>query len=335
MKQTETIASNEDRIRAALTSTVDRIDFDSAQQIHRAKVRDSFLLPDDQRAIVVSDRISAFDYVFGTIPFKGQVLNQLSTYWFKLIQAADVVPTHFISEPAPNVSVVKNAEVLPVEVIVRAYLTGSTKTSSWYAYQNLGRKICGIEMPEGMRKNQKFEKPFITPQHKPDTGHDENITSEEVVSRGLVSPKIWAQAQEYALRLFDYGQQVALEHGLILVDTKYEMGIDSEGNLMIVDEVHTPDSSRYWIEESYEARFDAGEEPEGLGKEGFRETMVARGLDVEREYTPEEFGKFFDDEVRVTTAAEYIELYERFTGRAFVFPEKDSRQEIGDLFEHR
>lgn len=313
-------------IRAALDhtvdQTVDQTNFAGAEQAHYGKVRDSLLLPDDQRAIVVSDRISAFDYVFGTVPFKGQVLNQLSTYWFELIRDASVVPTHFIAEPDPNVSLVKNAQVLPMEIVVRAYLTGSTKTSSWYAYQNLDRKICGIEMPEGMAVNQKFEKPIITPATKPETGHDENITSEEVVSRGLLTPELWERAQEYALKLFDYGQKIAAERGLILVDTKYEMGIDSGGNLMIVDEVHTPDSSRYWVEESYERLMAAGEPPEGLDKEFFRATIIEKGFDVEKEYTSEELEQFFDDDLRVAASQKYIELYERFTGREFVMPEE-------------
>lgn len=321
-------------IRAALGQTVDQTDFAGAGQAHHGKVRDSLLLPGDQRAIVVSDRISAFDYVFGTVPFKGQVLNQLTTWWFELIRDANVVPTHFIAEPDPNISLVKNAQVLPVEIVVRGYLTGSTRTSSWYAYQNLDRKICGIEMPEGMKVNQKFEKPLITPTTKPESGHDENITSEEVVSRGLLTPQLWERAQEYALKLFEYGQEVAAKRGLILVDTKYEMGIDSGGDLIIVDEVHTPDSSRYWVEESYDRRMSAGEPPEVLDKEFFRATVIEKGFDVEKEYTSEELGQFFDDDLRVAASEKYIQLYERFTGKEFVFPdESDSGSRINRCLE--
>lgn len=316
-------------IRAALDQTVDQTHFAGAQQGHYGKVRDSLLLANDQRAIVVSDRISAFDYVFGTVPFKGQVLNQLTTWWFELIRDAGVVPTHFIAEPDPNISLVKNVQVLPIEVVVRAYLTGSTRTSSWYAYQNLGRKICGIEMPEGMTVNQKFEKPLITPATKPQSGHDENITSEEVVSRGLLTPQLWECAQEYALRLFDFGQRVAAERGLILVDTKYEMGIDASGDLIIVDEVHTPDSSRYWVAESYDRLMAAGQPPEGLDKEFFRATVIEKGFDVEKEYTSQELGQFFDDDLRLVASEKYIQLYERFTGKEFVFPEeRDSGSRI-------
>lgn len=305
-----------DIIQTALKYTVDKIDFEGAQKVHHGKVRDSFIF-EKTRAIVVSDRISAFDFVLGTVPFKGQVLNQMAAWWFKKLDEIDV-PHHLISTPDPNVSLVKNATVLPIEVIVRGYLTGSTKTSSWYAYQNLDRKICGLEMPEGMVKNQKFEDPIITPTTKPETGHDENITSEEVVSRGYVKPEIWEQAQAIALKMFAFGQQVAADRGLILVDTKYEMGLDSEGNLMVIDEVHTPDSSRYWVADSYEARMAAGEEPESLDKEFVRGKLVEAGYDVNSEEDP---SHYLTDLVRAFAAQKYISLFEKMTGDKFVLPE--------------
>ncbi len=304
------------QIQVALNTTVDSISFPGAKEHHEGKVRESFVLDDNQRVIVVSDRISAFDFVLGTIPFKGQVLNQIAAWWFKKLDG--VVPHHLLDVPDPNISLVKNVTPLPVEVIVRGYLTGSTKTSSWYAYQNSDRMICGVEMSEGMKKNQKFEKAFITPTTKGE--FDENISLEEVVSRGLVDAATWEKAQEYALKMFALGQKIAAEHGLILVDTKYEMGITSEGELIVIDEVHTPDSSRYWIANTYQGLFDAGKEPESLSKEFVRAALVAKGYDVDN--ASADPAQYLDDDLRAEAAAKYIELYERVTGEAFVFPEK-------------
>lgn len=306
------------KIQAALCSPVDTISFPEASGYHKGKVRESFILDEKRRAIVVSDRISAFDFVLGTVPFKGQVLNQIAAWWFKKLDG--VVPHHLIEVSDPNISLVKNVAPLPVEVIVRGYLTGSTKTSSWYAYQNSNRMICGIEMPEGMKKNQPFPAPIITPTTKPtaEGEHDENISSAEVVSRGLVEADVWKKAEEYALKMFALGQKVAAEHGLILVDTKYEMGITADGELIVIDEVHTPDSSRYWIADTYKGLFDAGNEPEALSKEFVRGALVQKGYNVDdAEADPSEY---LDEELRAMAAEKYIELYERVTGEAFVFP---------------
>ncbi len=310
----------QDKIQSALGSTVDKIDFPGALSYHSGKVRESFTLPNEQRAIVVSDRISAFDFILGTIPFKGQVLNRIAAWWFAKLDG--VVNHHYISSPDPNISLVKNAKVLPVEIIVRGYLTGSTKTSSWYSYQNLNRMICGIEMPEGMQKNQKFEAPIITPTTKPTEpgAHDAPITKEEIIEQGLVTAEMYEQVEDYAMKMFTLGQRVAAERGMILVDTKYEMGIDSEGNLMVIDEVHTPDSSRYWIADSYEARFNNNEEPDMLDKEFVRRMIVGDGYDVnDPEKNPAEF---MTDELRMAAAEKYIQLFERVTGEAFQFPEE-------------
>jgi phosphoribosylaminoimidazole-succinocarboxamide synthase len=310
----------QDKIQSALGSTVDKIEFPQALSYHSGKVRESFTLPNEQRAIVVSDRISAFDFILGTIPFKGQVLNRIAAWWFEKLDG--VVNHHFISTPDPNISLVKNAKVLPVEIIVRGYLTGTTKTSSWYSYQNLNRMICGIEMPEGMKKNQKFEAPIITPTTKPTEpgAHDAPITKEEIVAQGLVTAQMYEQVEEYAMKMFTLGQKVAAERGLILVDTKYEMGIDSEGNLMVIDEVHTPDSSRYWIANSYEERFNNDEEPDMLDKEFVRRMIVGAGYDVnDLEKNPADF---MTDELRMAAAEKYIQLFEKVTGEAFEFPEE-------------
>jgi len=303
---------NLEKIRSSLNFCLKSVDFPGV--VH-GKVRDSIVFG-DRRAIVVSDRISAFDFSLGTVPFKGQVLNQIAAWWFRRLDEIGV-QHHLISTPDPNISLVKNATPLPVEVIVRGYLTGSTTTSSWYAYKNCDQTICGIRMPDGMRKNQKFPSPILTPTTKPETGHDENISSEEVVSRGLVDEKIWTQAREMAFKMFEFGQKVAAERGLILVDTKYEMGIDSAGNLIVIDEAHTPDSSRYWVAESYDSRMTAEEEPESLDKEFVRRAIVEAGYDVDSGADP---SGFFSDEMRIFAAGRYIELFEKMTGEKFVFP---------------
>jgi phosphoribosylaminoimidazole-succinocarboxamide synthase len=313
------------QIRTAFSSTVDTISFPAARGHHKGKVRESFILDDKRRAIVVSDRISAFDFVLGTVPFKGQVLNQIAAWWFGKLDG--IVPHHLLSVPDPNISLVKNVTPLPVEIIVRGYLTGSTKTSSWYAYQHSDRMICGITMPAGMKKNQKFGTPIITPTTKPSGvgEHDENVSVQEVVTRGLVDAAVWEKALDYAMKMFTLGQKVAAEHGLILVDTKYEMGMTPEGELIVIDEVHTPDSSRYWIANTYQSLFDAGKEPEALSKEFVRTEIVVKGYNVDDPTANP--SQYLSDDLRMMAAERYIELYERVTGEAFVFPEKGSAVE--------
>ena len=314
-----------DRIKNALNSTVDTINFPQALAQHSGKVREGFSLPADKRAIVVTDRISAFDFILGTVPFKGQVLNQITAWWFKKLDG--VVPHHMIAMPDPNIAVVKSAKVLPVEIIVRGYLTGTTKTSSWYSYQHLNREICGLTMPEGMKNNEKFPSPIVTPTTKPTAAgeHDEAISREEIIEQGLVTAEMYAQAEQYALKMFALGQKVAAERGLILVDTKYEMGIDVNGNLMVIDEVHTPDSSRYWIADTYDERMAEGVTPDALSKEFVRESIVAKGYDVnDLSVNP---AKFMSDDVRIEVAQKYIELYQIMTGEDFILPEEGSATE--------
>lgn len=305
-------------ISSALSNTIDEISFPQAQDHYRGKVRETFLLPENKRAIVVTDRISAFDFVLGTVPFKGQVLNQIALWWFK--QFDGIVPHHILQSPDPNVSIVKNVTPLPIEIIVRGYLTGSTKTSSWYAYQNLDRKICGLEMPSGMIKNQAFKTPIITPTTKPETGHDEAISREEIIQQGLVEASVYEKAEKYALEMFTRGQEIADKKGLILVDTKYEMGIDAQGELIVIDEVHTPDSSRYWEKDGYALDTEKNEyRVRSLDKEFVRDALVQKGYDVEKDdQNPKDF---LDDEIRIEAAQRYIQLYERMTGEKFVFPE--------------
>lgn len=291
--------------------SIDKIEYSNADSHHHGKVRDSFIFK-DKRAIVVSDRISAFDFVLGTVPYKGAVLNQLAAWWFNKLNEINI-PHHMISVPNPNVSVVKNVKVLPIEVIVRGYLTGSTITSSWYAYQNHDRMICGLEMPAGMKKNEKFKEYLITPTTKPEFGRDESITKQEIIEQGLVDAKVWEKVEEYALKMFAFGQEVAAKQGLILVDTKYEMGLDENGELVIIDEVHTPDSSRYWLAESYQERLDNNQEPQSLDKEFVRRMIVDAGYDVDSDDNP---SKYLTTEVAAEASKRYLDLYKRVTGEA-------------------
>lgn len=271
-------------------------------------------MPDERtRILVATDRQSAFDRMWCTIPLKGQVLTQLSAWWFTQVQ--DVMPTHLIEVPDPNVMACKNLQMLKVEVVVRAYLTGSTVTSVWHHYQNGGRNMCGNALPDGMVRNQKLKEPILTPTTKGE--EDELIDSEGIVERGLATQEQWEKITDRALALFQRGQEVAAGRGLILVDTKYEMGIDENGVLTIADEVHTPDSSRYWVAATYDDRFSRGEEPESLDKEFFRLWLRGQG------FNPSDHAKpvpVITDEVRVMLAGKYIDLYERMTGGTFVFP---------------
>lgn len=294
-----------------LKHTIEKIEFDNGQFFHHGKVRDSFVIDAERRAIVVSDRVSAFDFVLGTIPFKGQVLNQLAAWWFSQLDAIKV-PHHLLDRPHPNISVVKNVQPLPIEIIVRAYVTGTTTTSSWYAYEHSNRVISGIEMPEGLRKNQILPEPIITPTTKPEVGHDRNISKEEIIAEGLVSAEVYRQVEDYALKMFAYGQKKAAERGLILVDTKYEMGLDAQGQLLVIDEVHTPDSSRYWVADLYSSEFEQGQEPTSLDKEFVRRMVVAAGYDVDNvSQNPKDF---MTDDIRLKAAHKYQALYEKMTG---------------------
>ncbi len=308
-------------VRASLLTTLDHFTPPSGTKHQQGKVRESLILEDGKRIIITSDRISAFDFVLGTIPFKGAVLNQIAAWWFEKLKA--IIPHHLISVPDPQISLTKSAKVLPVEFVVRGHLTGSTATSSWYAYQHHDRVICGIEMPAGMAKNQAFEAPLITPTTKPALGsgeHDKPISREEIISNGLVDEKTYALAEEYALKMFTAGQRIAAERGLILVDTKYEMGIDADGKLIVVDEVHTPDSSRYWVADSYASRFASSKEPDMLDKEFVRRGLVANGINIHADPETYDGSAFLTDELRVSASLKYMDLYERITGDAFEIP---------------
>ena len=299
-------------LRPFLTTTLDKTNFERLGRKYTGKVRDVYTEGD--RVILIStDRQSAFDYQWCTIPLKGQVLNQLSNWWFA--QVSDVMPTHVIATPDPNVTVAKKLTMLKVEVVVRAYLTGSTSTSVWVNYEKGVRDFCGNALPDGMKKNQKLREVIFTPSTKPETGHDESMSPEQLIALKLTTPEEIVRVKDCAFALFKRGQEVAASRGLILVDTKYEMGYDADGVLRIGDEVHTPDSSRYWVAASYEERFAKGLEPESLDKEFFRLWLKNEGFVDDGRPRPA-----VTNDVRVMLAEKYIDLYERMTGLDFQIP---------------
>lgn len=304
-------------ISSERTRTLTDAHFDDLPGYSHGKVRDSYTLPDGRRLMVITDRQSAFDQILAAVPFKGQVLNATARYWFE--QSADIIANHTIAHPDPNVIVAENLQMLPVEVVVRGYLTGTTSTSIWPMYESGRRHLYGVTFSDGMRKNQPLERTIITPTTKGDAGdHDEPISQTDVVDRGLVSPGLWEEVCETALALFERGRMLAADRGLILVDTKYEFGIDRSGHLKLADEVHTPDSSRYWLADSYDARFAAGQDPEPLDKD-FLRRWVRSVCDPYRETVP-----VIPDEVLIEFGARYIALYETVTAETFM-PIDDSR----------
>lgn len=281
---------------------------------YRGKVRDNYDLPDGRRIIIASDRISAFDSNLASIPLKGQVLTQTARFWFE--KTADICPNHIIEYPDPNVAVCKKLTILPVEIVVRDYLAGTTGTSILSLYKQGQREMYGIRLPDGMRDNQKLPQTIITPTTKAfHGGHDEPLTASEIVERNLLSAEQWKTVSGYALALFAKGREMAAARGLILVDTKYEFGIDEAGQIMIADEIHTPDSSRYWFAESYPQRFEAGERPESFDKDFVRSWVVAR-CDPYKDPIPE-----IPADVILETSHVYIDAYERITGQTFALPD--------------
>ncbi len=288
-----------------LKQTIDKTPDISGIKKVSGKVRESYLLSENRRAILVTDRISAFDKILGTVPLKGQVLNSISNFWFDEMHKIGI-PTHHLSSPHPNITINKEAKVLPIEFVVRGYLTGSTITSSWYAYNNNDKTICGIRMPDGMVKNQPFPENLLTPTTKAEAGgRDVNISRGEILDQNIVPEDIYIQAENIALKMFSHGQKIAAEKGLILVDTKYEMGLDENGQVIVVDEIHTPDSSRYWIRETYEARLNEGKEPDSLDKEFVRNMIVEAGYDVDSDDDP---SKYMTDELKISAARKYLNL---------------------------
>jgi phosphoribosylaminoimidazole-succinocarboxamide synthase len=280
------------------------------------KVRDNYDLPDGRRIIIASDRLSAFDTILAAIPYKGQVLTQTARFWFE--QTADICPNHVLSYPDPNVVIGQRLDILPVEIVVRAYLAGTTGTSILTMYKKGERRLYGQILPDGMRDNQKLPEPIITPTSKAyDGAHDAPMTPDEIVDQGLVTQAQWDQLAAYALALFARGQGIAAQRGLILVDTKYEFGTDGNGKIILADEIHTPDSSRYWIAASYEQRFAAGERPESFDKDFVRAWVAAR-CDPYTDPIPE-----IPEAMILETSDVYIRAYEMITGQRFDIPQGD------------
>lgn len=279
------------------------------------KVRVSYRLPDGpdgegRRLFVTTDRLSAFDRIIAGVPYKGQVLNQLAAWWFA--DTADIVPNHVLAVPDPNLLVARAATPLPVEVVVRGHITGVTSTSLWQQYADGARVIYGHRFPDGLRKNTELPQPLVTPTTKGNDGtHDVPLTVAEVVQHGLVAPRLWGEVVEAALLLFRRGRQRAAEAGLILADTKYEFGLAADGSLLLIDEMHTPDSSRYWVADTHEARLAAGEEPESLDKEVVRRALLQAG------YRGDGEPPAMPGEVWVETTRRYVHAFERITGTQF------------------
>jgi len=297
-------------IRQALARTLSRTDLAGLGPKYEGKVRDNYSRPDGRRFIVVTDRISAFDRILGTIPFKGQVTNRLAAYWFE--KTAGVAPSHYLGTPDPNVLECVDCSPVLVEMVVRAYVTGSTSTSIWTHYKNGARVFCGHALPEGLRKNQRLPAPILTPATKAPKGeHDVSGSREEILATGLVTPKDFDEAADVALRLFDAGARACAARGLILVDTKYEFGRAPDGRMIVIDEIHTPDSSRFWRAGTYEERFGRGEDPEPLDKDFVRRHYTALGYAGDGPPPP------LPDEVRVGAAVRYIEAFEAITGGPF------------------
>ena len=283
---------------------------------HAGKVRDSYDLEGGRRLLIATDRLSAFDRILTSVPLKGQVLTQTARFWFEA--TADICPNHVIDYPDPNVLLARRLTILPVEIVVRGYLAGTTGTSILTLYNQGRREMYGARFPDGLRPNQALPQPIITPTTKADAGaHDEPLSAEEILQRRLLQPGQWEQVSDYALRLFARGRAMAEERGLILADTKYELGLDEDGRIVLADEIHTPDSSRYWLASSYPERFERGERPESFDKDFVRAWVAAR-CDPYRDPIPA-----IPEELVLQTAEVYVRAFETITGQVFSPPARD------------
>jgi len=281
---------------------------------YRGKVRENYSLPGGRRILIASDRLSAFDKNITSVPFKGQVLTQIARFWFEATK--NICPNHVIEYPDPNVLICRQLQMMSVEIVVRGYLAGTTSTSILSLYKKGQREMYGIRFPDGLRDNEKLPQVILTPTTKADhAGHDEPLTPEKIVEQGLLTGAQWDKVSSLALALFAKGQDVAQQHGLILVDTKYEFGFDDKGNIVLADEIHTPDSSRYWLAESYERRLEASEKPESFDKDFIRSWVVAR-CDPYKDAIPE-----IPDDVILEAASLYIQAFEKITGQKFAVPD--------------
>lgn len=301
---------DDDTLRLGLERPLSGTNFEGLGARYEGKVRDNYSA-DGRRIIVVTDRISAFDRVLGTLPFKGQVLNGLAAWWFE--QTKELVENHVLDVPDPNVMIGEECEPLPVEMVMRGYVTGVTSTSIWTHYAAGERVFCGHRLPEGLRQHERLPEPILTPSTKAAHGdHDVSASREEILAEGRISARDFDAAAEMAATLFAFGQKLCAERGLILVDTKYEFGRTRDGRIVVIDEIHTPDSSRYWYAESYDARFEAGESPESFDKEYVRRWLAAEG------YKGDGAPPAIPDEVKMEASRRYIEACDVIRGDAFV-----------------
>jgi len=306
---------SQETLHRGLSHTLKRTHFRGLGERYEGKVRDCYV-SDGKRTIIVTDRISAFDRVLGTLPYKGQVLNGLAAWWFE--ETKDVVPNHVLDVPDPNVMVGIECEPLPVEMVVRAYITGVTSTSIWTHYGNGVRMFCGHELPDDLKKHQKLPTPILTPSTKAEGGdHDVSVSRDDILAMGRITEKDFDEAADYAMTLFARGQKVCAERGLILVDTKYEFGKAPDGRIVVIDEIHTPDSSRFWYADSYARRFEAGEDPESFDKEYVRRWLAGQAYKGD--------GPIPDipDDVKVEASRRYIQACDEIRGTAFVPDERD------------
>ena len=301
--------TNQDIIDYCLTDA----EFSELPNFYRGKVRDAYGLSEGRRLLISTDRQSAFDQVFAAVPYKGQVLTQTARYWFD--ETSDICPNHVISYPDPNIVMVKDLEMLPIEMVVRDYMTGSTETSIWPMYERGERTLYGHVFPEGLVKNQKLPDTIITPTTKAAQGdHDAPITESEILKTQLVTTDQWHELSEKSLALFNRGRELAAKNGLILVDTKYEFGLDENGTIVVADEIHTPDSSRFWIADSYDERLSNNLNPDSLDKEFLRLWITAQ-CDPYKDPIPD-----IPEETLHEFSAKYIKLFELVTGKLFKKP---------------
>ena len=311
MNVLESVSQYKDRISVELNNTLTETELGTIQK-KTGKVRDQYDLK-ELLALITTDRQSAFDRVLAAIPFKGQVLNLTSAWWFD--QTKHIIGNHVVNVADPNVIIAKKCKVFPIEFVVRGFITGSTSTSLWTVYNNGDREYCGNKLPEGLKKNEKLKRNMLTPTTK-EEHHDRPISPEEIVSENWMTQEDWDYCSQKALELFEFGQKKAEESGLVLVDTKYEMGKDEGGNILLIDEIHTPDSSRYWIAENYEERMSNGQEPQNIDKEFLRLWFV----DNCDPYNDKEIPPAPNDLV-IELSSRYIYLYETITGSVFPFPD--------------
>lgn len=310
----------------ALKNCITKTDVPGYPAPYRGKVRDVYSLGDDKLGIVASDRISAFDHIMKqAIPYKGQILNSLAAFAFDKVD--DLVATHIIDVPHPNVTIAKKCDPVPIEVVIRACLTGHAAR----VYKSGKRMLCGVELPDGMTENQKFKKPILTPATKAEEGHDEDISEKEILDREIVDPDIWAEIREKAFQVFERGQQIANRQGLILVDTKYEFGLYN-GEVTLIDEVHTADSSRYFYADGYEERLKKGKPQKQLSKEFLREWLMDHDFQGKEGQTLPDL----PDGFRVKVFNRYTELFEKLTGKSFEpkpLSMESFNQELKDIFD--